>query len=99
MGQYSGSGSKFNVFFGSTPLVIKKVLFIILLCGVKVISFLSVKVCIVPDYSKPSLVKAFHEAMRSFDILMKFYPEKIVAGGSRAFLVCENRSGQYSAMG
>ena len=52
-----------------------------------------------PDYSKPSLVKAYHEAMRSFDILMKFYPEKIVAGGSRAFLVCENRSGQYSAMG
>jgi hypothetical protein len=38
------------------------------------------EVCIAPDYSKPSLVKAYHEAMRSFDILMKFYPEKVVAG-------------------
>jgi hypothetical protein len=47
----------------------------------------SFQVCSAPDYSQPQLVKAYHEAMRSFDILMKFYPEKVVAGNCLFFVI------------
>ena len=33
-----------------------------------------------PDYFKPNIVKNHHEAIRSFDILMKYFPEKVVTG-------------------
>ena len=39
-----------------------------------------VKVCIPADYTNHAVLKNHHEAIRSFDTLMKFYPEKVVSG-------------------
>ena len=41
---------------------------------------LPVQVCITPDYTKSGTVKNHHEAIRGFDTLMKYYPEKVVSG-------------------
>ena len=48
--------------------------------------------CIVPDYLKPNIVKNHHETIRTFDILMKFYPEKVVSGLLSKYESSEERS-------
>ncbi|XP_023324699.1 maestro heat-like repeat-containing protein family member 1 [Eurytemora carolleeae] len=39
-----------------------------------------IQVCIPADYTSHSILKNHHEAIRSFDTLMKYYPEKVVSG-------------------
>jgi len=57
----------------------------------QVLNALFFQVCIPLDYLKSSIVKNHHEAIRSFDILMKFYPEKVVTGLLQKFEINEER--------
>jgi len=45
-----------------------------------VLNAMFAQVCITPDYTKSGTVKNHHEAIRGFDTLMKYYPEKVVSG-------------------
>jgi len=46
----------------------------------QVLNAMFIQVCILPDYTKSNTVKNHFEAIRCFDLLMKFYPEKVVSG-------------------